>query len=337
MTTLNISFLGQTTAQQSRLKDLGATLADLERQISTGKKCDTLAGFGGVVAQTVQRVRIDRNHIQTYLDNITMATNRIDQMNQALTSAQTAVKQVTDGIAQALHDSSADVPNLVTLAKNALAFVEDLANLNVDGRYLFAGSDTTSAPFQDNTALNNNMSAQVTAWLNGTNTTTQFQSNVDALSASQLGLNPALSSAGSVSVQVDASTNVDYTVNAGQDGFQEIIRALSLMANLKVPGPGDIPDTAQLNDMLTKVQQIANNGVDQLTQAQTQLGMKSALINSIQDIQTKDKATLENVMGNTENTDTTDAVTKIQALQTQLQSSYEVTSIISKLSLVNFL
>lgn len=338
MTILGVSFLGQTVSQSNRLKDLNQTLADLERQISSGKKHDTLAGFGGVVAQNVQRVRMDRSRVQTYLDNITTVNTRINAMSQAMTSARKSVSQVIDGLVTALHESSEDVGTLSTLAKNALKFVQDLANLNVGGRYLFAGSDTTSAPYIDDAQLNTNYQTEVTNWLNGTNTTAQFSANVDGFSATALGLNPALSSSGTVAVRIDQSTEVDYTVKADQDGFQEIIRALGLMANLKVPDPNvDIPTTAELDDMLTKVLTIARAGVAQLDQAETDLGTKSGFINAIMEDHQQDAATLDGLIGDTENTDMTDAVTKIQALQTQLQSSYEVTSIISKLSLVNFL
>ncbi|MEZ0223038.1 MAG: flagellin [Alphaproteobacteria bacterium] len=338
MTMIGVSFLGQTVSQSSRLKDLNTALADLERQISSGKKHDTLAGFGGVVAQNIQRVRMDRSRVQTYLDNITTVNTRINAMSQAMTAARKSVSQVIDGLVTALHDSSEDVGTLSTLAKNALKFVQDLANLKVGGRYLFAGSDTTSAPFIDDTQLNANYQTEVTNWLNGTNTTAQFSANVDAFSATALGFNAALSSSGTVAVRIDQSTEVDYTVKADQDGFQEIVRALGLMANLKVPDPNvDVPTTAELDDMLSKVLEIARAGVAQIDQAETNLGTKSGFINAIMEDHRQDAATLDGLIGDTENADMTEAVTKIQALQTQLQSSYEVTSIISRLSLVNFL
>jgi flagellin-like hook-associated protein FlgL len=51
----------------------------------------------------------------------------------------------------------------------------------------------------------------------------------------------------------------------------------------------------------------------------------------------QDRATLANLIGQKEDADTTEVVAQIQSLQTQLQASYQVTSIISQLSLVNFI
>jgi flagellar hook-associated protein 3 FlgL len=338
MTILGVSFLGQTTSQTNRLTDLNSELADLERQISTGKKYENFGDMGGVTAQTVQRVRVDNNAIQAYLSNITTVNNRIDQMNQAMTSAQTTTQQVVNSILSALQTSSVDVPSIITLAKSALAFVQDLANTNIDGRYLFAGSDTASAPFADGAQLDATMQTEVTNWLNGTTSTAQVKTDVDGFSGAQLGMNPALSASGSVTAQIDQSTNIDYTVRADTDGFQQIIRALGLMANLKVPNSGtDVPTTAELNDLMNKVVTMAKSGLDQMTAAQSALGTKSALISSIEDGHKKDASTLEGLISSTEGTDTTEAVTKLQALQTQLQASYNVTATLSKLSLVNFL
>lgn len=333
-----VSFFGQSTAQINRLKDLNTTLADLQRQITTGKKFDTLAGFGGTAAQTVQRVRMDRDRVHGYLDNIGTINTRIKEMDLAMTSVRSQAKQLIEGLATAIHSSSDDVGTLSTLARQGLAFVQDLANLNVDGRYLFAGSDVSDAPYLDSNALDTNFQAEIANWLSGASTTAQFEANVDSFSAASIGFNPVLSSAGPVTARIDDNTDLDYTVRADQAGFQEIIRALGLMANLKVPDPAvDVPTNTDLDDVLDKILSTVRAGVDKLDQAQTSLGIKAKFMQGIQENNEADAATLEGVITETENADVTEAITKLQALQTQLQASYQVTNVLSQLSLVNFL
>ena len=58
---------------------------------------------------------------------------------------------------------------------------------------------------------------------------------------------------------------------------------------------------------------------------------------SIADRHETDMATLEGLTGNAENIDTTEAIAKLQSVQTQMTASYEITRIVSQLSLVNFL
>jgi flagellar hook-associated protein 3 FlgL len=338
MITPSISFLGQSTAQINRLKEINGTLADLQRQISTGKKHETLAGFGGTAAQTIQRVRMDRLRAQSYLENIGTVNTRIKEMDQAMTAARKAATQLIDGLSAAVRDGPSSVATLAALSKQSLAFVQDLANLNIEGRYLFSGSATSEAPFTDANALNAGFQTEVANWLNGSNSTAQLDANVDGFTPAALGFNPALSAAGPVTVRIDDSTELDYTVRADEGGLNDIIRALGFMANLKAPDPAtDIPTEQDLNEVLKHILSMVQSGAQKLDLAQTNLGAKSTLMNAIEENHEKDLATLEGLVSDIENADTAEAVTKLQSLQTQLQASYQVTSILSQLSLVNFL
>lgn len=336
MTISKVSFLGSTQANIARLKDMNATLTDLQRQIASTKKYDTLAGFG-VDATAVQRNRTDLGRVQSYLDNISGLTSRITQMNTAMDSTRDAVTQLIDGITTAVRDSSADIPSLKVIAQNALDFVQDLANLKVDGRYLFAGSDSTSAPFTDETVLNNNFQQQLTDWRNGTITTAQLTANVAAMTTADVGMNPGLSASGQVTMRIGETTELDYTVRADVDGFQDIIKALGFMANMQEPAPGDIPTASELDDVVQNIMNIARAGVEKLDAAATRVGGNFNLLNAVEATHESESAMLQGLIGKMENADTTDVVTQIQALQTQLQASYQVTSITNQLSLINFL
>jgi flagellar hook-associated protein 3 FlgL len=332
----NVSFLGQTNAQIGRLKDMGATLADLTRQMATKKKYEDMAGMG-FAAQSVQRYRMDSLRLDSYLGNITHVTNRITQMNQAITSARDSAEQLIDGITTAVNGGGDDVETLAALARNTLSFMQDLVNLNIDGRYLFAGSSTTTQPFADENLLNTNFQQEVTDWLNGTNSTAQLLSNVDAFTTTDLGFDPSLSASGNVAVRVNENTEIDYTFKADGNGIPDMMKALGFMANMTAPGGGDIPTAADLQQVMTHILGIARQGVEDLDTAATALGSRFNLIKSVEEGHTQDKATLAGLISGVEDADTTEVVAKIQSLQTQLQASYQVTSIVSQLSLVNYL
>lgn len=336
MTISKVSFLGASQAQIARLKDLNATLLDLQRQMATRKKHDTLAGFS-TDAQNVLRNRADRGRVQSYLANVDTVTTRINAMNTVMQSVRDSVGQIVDGITTAVHESASDIPALAQLAKNVLAFVLDNTNFQIDGRYLFAGSDTASRPFTDKNLLNANFQAEITDWLDGTITTAQLISNANAFTATDLGLNPGLSASGQVSIRLDNETELDYTVKADDDGFQDIIRALALMANLKEPGPGDTPTAGDADEVLQTVMSTARAGIKKLDAANTRLGTSFNLLKEVRASHERDVALYENLISDAEDADTTEVVTQVQLLQTQLQASYEVTRIVSQLSLVNYL
>jgi flagellin-like hook-associated protein FlgL len=67
------------------------------------------------------------------------------------------------------------------------------------------------------------------------------------------------------------------------------------------------------------------------------LGIKFSTLQTVQDNHQTDAATLDKLLIEKENVDTTEVAVQIQSLQTQLSASYEVTSLVSQLSLVNFL
>jgi len=337
MTTVNgLSFLNSSQTQSGRLKDLASTLNDLERQMTTSKKYDTLAGLGSD-SLSVQRLRMDKNTLDTYSTNIDSATTRINLMSQTMTSASGLATQLVSAINSSVLGGNTDISEIVTLAKQGMAFLGDMMNTQLDGRYLFAGADTTAQPYSDANTANANMQQQVTDWLNGTQTTDQLISNVNAYTASDVGVNPALSGSGSVSVRVDTSTSIDYTVKADNSGMQDIMKALALAANLKAPGAGDAPDATQMNNILRQIATIAQGGEDAVNSQNAQIGSKFDLMNSIQDTHKRDSATYEGLFNDAENADTTEVVAKVQQLQTQLEASYQVTSIASKLSLVNYI
>lgn len=336
MTINRVSFLGTSQAQISRLQDLNSTLAELSRQLTARTKHTTLAGFGADAGNVV-RNRVERNKVDSYLANIDTVTNRIKQMETAMTALRDSASQIVTGIATGVNDGTADVKSLSALAKNVLSFAKDLVNLKSDGRYLFAGSDSASAPLQDSNALNSNNQANVTAWLNGTITTDQLTAATTALTTTQLGMNAGLSASGNVTARISETAELDYTVRADQDGMQEMIRALGLMANLKEPAAGDTPDAGEANKVMQYVLTTLQNGIKQLDSADMRLGTNYNLVKELQSTHEADSAMLDNLIGDAEDVDTTDVAAKIQSLQTQLQASYQVTNIVSNLSLVNFI
>lgn len=335
--TTGVSFLGQSNTQISRLGEMQKSMNDLQRQLTTQKKHDDYSGFG-FESLTLQRYRMDKGHLESYLSNIDSVTNRVQLMSTSLTQAGDIGRQLIESIQTQVRSGDVDINTMRTLAQDALDFFKDVVNTEVDGRYLFSGSSTTTQPIAGINNLNTDFQTQITNWLNGTTSTAQLMTDVNAMTTTDLGFDTALSSAGEVGLRIDDATEVDYTVIADGNGFDDIMRALGLMANLQAPDPAtDIPTDDDLNDVLNGILVIAQRGVEAIDSASMALGSKFNLINSIQEQHQQDLALYENAIADIENADTTEVVTKIQALQTQLSASYQVTNIVSQLSLINFL
>lgn len=337
MADLGISFLGRSTSQIERIKQMNATLVDLQRQITTKKKYDNFSGFGAE-SSSLQRYRMSRDHLTVYTKNIDVAAPRVELMSNAMSQALELIRQITGGVQIQLRSGEIEIDALNTLAETHLDFMNDLTNVEIDGRYLFAGSDTTAIPLQNQPQLELNAESMVTDWLNGTITTAQFITGIDAMTLNDLGLNPALSASGPVSVRVSTTAEIDYTSKADSNGFQDIIQMMAFMSKLKIPDPAtDTPTITDFHDVLNHLMSIAERGIGTVTQEAVSLADKNITLNNQRDRHQTDATMFSGLVDDIEGVDMNEAIAALQGLQTQLSSSYEVTRILSQLSLVNFL
>lgn len=332
----NISFLAQSQSQINRLSGLNETLSDLQRQATTLKKHETFSGFG-TDALTLQRFRSTQIMTQRYLDNIEQVTRRMTIMNNAMAEIAKIGAQIVSGLSMQSNDSQS-MQSVTALAQQNLKFIEDLLNQQTEGRYLFAGSDITTPPFVDDNTLNANFSSQISSWLGGGQTNAQLTATTDAFTTTELGLSNSLATTGSVTTRIDDNLDLNYTIKADDNGFKDILNALTFVANLRYPTPpADVATPAQFKDLVSHITSIAARGVQGVNTLSQSLSSKFALAKSLQEKHTSDGNLLAIQIDKIENSDTTDVVASMQALQTQLTTAYQVTNMVSKLSLVNFL
>lgn len=339
-TTTGLSFLSQSQTQVARLKQLNTSLVDLQRQLTTQKKYDTFSGFGAA-SQAVQQLRTDKSLVQTYLTNINTVTTRVELMSSSMQQAADSGRLLIESIATQIREGEVDMETVSAIARQQLDLMADIANLEIDGRYLFAGSATDTKPYPNGDNLDITLQGLVTDWEAGTITTTQFINSINGMTSTDIGFDPALTSAGKVTAQIDKNVKLDYTSIATQNGFQQVMQALAIAASItEAPDPAlspPGPSAADFQELLDTISGIVRAGVDQIDSANAQLGIKFSTLKSVQDNHEQDAATLDKLLIEKENVDTTEVVAQIQSLQTQLNASYEVTSLVNQLSLVNFL
>ncbi|MFN7114621.1 MAG: hypothetical protein ACK4PK_09735 [Alphaproteobacteria bacterium] len=337
--TPGISFLGQSTTQIGRLKQLNTTLYDLQRQLTTQKKFDNISGFGAQ-AYSVQKLRADKTQLNAFLTNISTVKTRVQVMSSSLQQSSDAGRLMVDAVSTFYKYGATDVDTVRLVARQQLDLMRDVANLEVDGRYLFAGNATDQEPFSNYGQLDLNMQNLLGDWQAGSITTAQLIASFDALSDTDLGFNPALSSAGKVTTQIDKSLNIDYTSIATDNGMKDIMRALALAANLTPVDPALAPPgptQADQDAIIAHIVNVIEGGTAKTDRGNAQLGVHLATLETSETQHLLDSALFDKILIDKENADTTEVVAKIQSLQTQLTSSYEITSLTSKLSLINFI
>ncbi|MDH5722451.1 MAG: flagellin [Alphaproteobacteria bacterium] len=282
--------------------------------------------------------------------------------------ATTVIEETVVGKTSARPDI--DFRNLQNQAENLFDFMVDLLNTKDGDRYILAGSDSFTKPITDSGTLDAAVSTLLTSWKNGTITTDELiadindrdalSGNPDALTDTIIGYSSSLSSGntGDVFVRVDDDKELKYTALANEDPFRNIMVALAVLKNDTLPPvldvyengvfPG-IPDElgapgADKNEMQDNFYRLYNeivkmvvHAIDDVDEVRFRLETTRAQAAETKEKQILQKNFLLTTISNVEDVDINNVAVKLQAVQTQLETSYRVTAITSQLSLVNFL
>jgi flagellar hook-associated protein 3 FlgL len=372
----NVSTLGQYLDQITRLKTQQSTLGDLSVQISSGKKTQKLSGLGNDIIKTT-RARAGVNSLETYVDNIKNADRRIKLMLTSVSEIKKQTENISNSLIIAVQEGDyPDLESIKALTQNVYNFIIDAMN-QVDGdRYLFGGGDTSEKPITDTGLMSSALgeflpdesdltnpplvaSGMIGDWGDGSITTDQFIAAYHATSDTVLGYSNALTNgtAGKTMVRVNDGSEFDYTTLANTSSMRDIIMTLSVLKELPpvehAPGALNDPTAttlaediapfppaekqenffAVINDLAAKL----NTAVDALDQEVFKLSQVQAQISIVEISHTEQINAYKDVIGEVEDMDITEASAKITQLQVQLQASFQVTALLSQLTLANYL
>ena len=144
----------------------------------------------------------------------------------------------------------------------------------------------------------------------------------------------------SVTAQVDDSTRVNYGIEANESGLLRMIRTFGAMSVETYPD-ADPNAKARFDAMalrqqseLSEAHNSERGSIEILTM---ELAVAQISLNNSTERHTNYKAQLDNLLSDIETVSKEDVAMEILALQTRLQASYQATSMVSQLSLVNFI
>jgi flagellar hook-associated protein 3 FlgL len=371
-----VSTLGQYLDQISRLKGQQSSLGELSVQISSGKKTQKLSGLGNDIIRAT-RARAGVDSLETYSNNITNAQRRIKLMLNSTSEIKAQVEKITAGLQQAVQEGDyPDLESIKQLTGNVYNFILDNINQTDGERYLFGGGDTTQKPISDNglyaSALGNFIpdssdltnpplvsSGVIGDWGDGTITTAQFMASYNGTNDTVLGFSNALTSntAGKTTVRVSDESEFDYTVLANKTAMKDIVKLLGVLKALPpveyAPGALNNPAATTIAEdtppnppaakqeaffaVLTDISTRLNKALDQMDQVDFKLSQVQAQIDTVNQSHTTQINAYKDIIGETEDVDITEASAKILQIQTQLQASFQVTALMSQLTLANYL
>ena len=330
-------------AIKSQLDTIGA-------QISSGHVSDSYAGLGAGAQTSLD--------LQPQISHLAAQSTAIDTVTGRLTVAQTALTQITS-IASKFEAQLASLNNVTPsqidgVAVSARAALQQVASLidSTDGNtYVFAGTDSATAPITDPGAITtsafytqigsavaglsaNGAAATATATktiaASDTPGTTPFSGPPGSVATLQIGTGAAvqvgvLANANTLAVSGGSSTTGSY--------MRDILRGLATLSNLS---------STQAND--PGFVDLVKDTHDSFAGAITAIGAESGALGNIQaslkavQTQSTDASTaLAAQVSSVQDVDMAKTISDLSQVQTQLTASYKLISEISKLSLVNYL
>jgi Flagellin and related hook-associated proteins len=154
----------------------------------------------------------------------------------------------------------------------------------------------------------------------------------------------------SVTAAVEDSGRVAYGMQANETGYLRLIRSIAAMtvetypeiANAADPNAVDLNPAKLRFDAMARRQQLElsegrNSERGSIELITMELGVARAALHAAADRHTNYKAQLDNLLSDVETVSKEEVAMEILALQTRLTASYQVTAMVSQLSLVNFL
>jgi flagellar hook-associated protein 3 FlgL len=359
-----ISTLGLFSRLQQANLGTQQRLQDLNDQIATGKKGSRFGDFGPSDGRVSLDLRPTLDRFEVYTRNMNLSKGRTDIMETVLTRVSDIARDMTDTLTSIQGTGRPSMAPIKEKALKALQEVTDLLNTEVDGRYVFAGAESQTRPVP---------AVGVAAYTNATNLIPDYtnislrrDTTTAAPALTALTANPTASLYAAavvaspandiaVNLRIDdridkqiygvpgytagvANTSQNQDLRADAHQFREIIRGLAMIATIgEYPTTGTTPQQQGFDQLVSSAKSAIQSGKARLDD---QIGILGNTAKSIDDTRIRLDQTslhLKQVLGEAEDVDVADAISKLQLMQTQLQASYRVTAKLQDLSLVNFL
>lgn len=333
--------------RQSILK-LQSELAARSTELSTGKHADN-GLFLGAQSGTLVSLEAESSLLQAMIGTNETASTRLGTTQTVLEQLQTSAERQLN----MLIANNSTAANAQMIEASGKAELEALiANLNssLQGNFLFAGTNTSTKPITDyfgtsaasKQAVDNAFSATFGMSQSspgvGSITGTDMQNFLDNQFASLFqGANwtSDWSSAAddTLTQRITGPQWVSTSVSANAIPFKDLARAYTMIADLGTENLG----AEALRAVTGTAQNLLRSAIADLTQLRTSVGMVQSSIKDADNRLTIQTDLLATQVSKLDSVNTYEVATRLTELQTQIETSYSLTSRIQRLSLVNFL
>ena len=274
------------------------------------------------------------------VDTATMKANFANAVNTAVNAggnSATAIATAADTWFNNKTGAVGNTPFAVVNGSNVVTVSHTNHTLSVGDQVTFSGGTTVGGlDLNDTFEIASVLSANSYTVIADTNATATNATgggasvNHSANSWNKLG---TLASTSENTVHAAVGLNISYGEMANQETFANLFEVLNIFANVSI----DAGQEAEYRTLVDNSRVAVEAAFDSINQMIADLGGDQARLTTIEKNHENDISLLTKQLGNVEDIDSFEAINKFQALRTQLESSYQITSASRGFSLINFL
>ncbi len=349
---MKLSFISSTAIQNAMrqtIRQAQNEMTSASTEATTGVYADIGVSLGGSTSLNVNLTR-EVSRIDSILSSNSIANQRMTTSQTALTGMGTQAQKLMDQlVALSGNTDGSSVALAQQAASSTLSNVIASANTMVNGEYLFAGTNTDVQPMTDKSSATNaaiqsalttymaSQSPAVTAATISADQITDFiKTQVEPMFTSDASWSSWSSASDqNMTSRISNSEVIETSTNANSSGIRYLALATSVTNALMGTPPG--LNQSAVNAVTKQAISYTRQSVDGLNSQASQLGLSQSRLSDANTTLNAQKTILNTSIGDLTGVDPYEASTKVNSLQTQLQTAYTIVSKIQQLSLVNYL
>ena len=290
---------------QSTLGDVGrvqSNLANLQGQISSGKKTSNFEGLGNQVEHFIA-LEHKIAKATTYVNNNNLITARLNTTQTVMEDVIGVVDDMEDLILLRRGAGNGDALNFRQQMLSMQERLSEMVNTTFEGRYIFGGTRTNAPP----------MPTHPTTITPGVPDNSYYNGSSEDVFA-----------------RLDDNIEVNYGVRGDHEGFQKVVAAMTQALNVQDGDTGSDPALGRAFEMI-------QDGLQDLISEQTRVNSNIVAVQNITARHENLNLYWQGVKDTVINTDIVAASTQVAVDQTVLQASFQSFSTLNRLRLVDFL
>lgn len=348
MKTSFVSSMAITQATKLAIQKAQAQLAQAQKEVASGRHADIGLALGNSTGRVVS-LRQEYSRLETIIGTNASVQTHLEASQASLQSLSDMTAEFVS-ILVAARSGEQGAENAVTVARSNLEAFTDLANGSINGKYLFSGINTDIRPITNyfETPVPANRQAVADAFFAtfGFDQSDPAVANVPPTAMQTFIQNNFLplfedpdwsdwSSASDQNINSRISTYevLETSTNTNGSLFRKLASAYTMIADLGIENMSEDTFVTVVDAAL----QTAQEGIDEIATAQSNLGIVQHSISSADDRMGIQKDIIASQIGTMEEVDPYEASTRLTDILQQVELSYAITARINQLTLLNYL